>query len=63
MSLQSRLETMKKYREQAMKKPKLNKLYIEDLDLSIAMFEKQIANGKDGYLIQSGWLDNEDATV
>lgn len=57
MSLQSRLETMKKYREEALKKPKANKLYIEDLDLSIAMFEKQIANGN-SYIIQSGWLDN-----
>lgn len=60
MTIQSRLERMKAYREEAMKKPKANKLYIEDLDISIAMFEKH-ADSK--LTIQSGWLDSEEDDV
>ena len=41
MTLEIRLATMKRYREEAMKHPLANRLYIEDLDLSIAMFEAQ----------------------
>ena len=45
MTLETRLATMKRYREEAMKQPLANRLYIEDLDLSIAMFEAQKDKG------------------
>ena len=59
MSLEARLKRCKAYREQALKHPVKNKLYIEDLDLSIAMLERAIKRS----IIQSGWLDSEEENV
>lgn len=55
MDIKTRLKLMKEYREEAMADPEANKFYIEDLDLSIAMFEKAAKNK--GNIIQSGWLE------
>ena len=40
MKLETRLITMKQYLAEALLSPEENKLYIEDLNLSIAHFEK-----------------------
>ncbi len=40
MSIESRLKDMYRYRDEAMKDPKANKLYLEDLAISISMFER-----------------------
>lgn len=61
MSLEARLANMRRYRDEAMQHPIKNKLYIEDLNISIAMFEKHIANGKP--IIQQGWVDKEEESV
>ncbi len=42
MTIETRLATIRAYREEAMKQPRVNKLYIEDLNLSIEMFEKAV---------------------
>jgi hypothetical protein len=39
MSLKQRLARCITYRDEAMKQPEENKLYIEDLNLSIALFQ------------------------
>lgn len=54
MTIETRLANMKAYREEALKYPQKNKLYIEDLNLSINMFEKQLKTSKP--VLQSGWL-------
>ena len=56
MSLETRLARCKSYRDEAMKHPIENKLYIQDLELSIEMFEKAI---RKPILIQKGWADEE----
>ena len=56
MTLEHRLARCKAYREEALKQPRVNKLYIEDLDLSIAMFEQACVNPS----IQHGWVDSEE---
>jgi hypothetical protein len=58
MSLEARLVRCKQYREEALKHPRANKLYIEDLDLSIAMFENAVKNNM---IIGKGWIENEEA--
>lgn len=57
MSLQQRLANCKQYREEAMKHPIKNKLYIEDLELSIAMFESAVKTNS--IIVGNGWIDNE----
>ncbi len=59
MILEHRLVRCKSYREEALKQPRINKLYIEDLDLSIAMFEQACINPS----IQHGWVDSEEEGV
>lgn len=54
--LEKRLDQMKIYLAEAMLKPEENKLYIEDLQLSIATFEKQAEVHKP--VLQNGWVDN-----
>ena len=44
MTIETRLKLMKEYRLEALADPDTNKLYIEDLELSIAMFEKAVKN-------------------
>lgn len=56
MSLEHRLNRCIAYRNEAMKQPEANKLYIEDLNLSIDMFSKAIAKP---VLLQKGWADEE----
>lgn len=53
MTIETRLANMRKYREQALKQPNKNKLYIEDLDISIVMFEKAVINSE--IVIQKGF--------
>jgi len=56
MTIESRLKTCKAYREEALLNPEENKLYIEDLDLSIAMFEKAVKSKREHkYLVQKGF--------
>lgn len=60
MSLEARLERCKTYREQALKHPRANKLYIEDLNLSIEMFEQAVrSNSTRDIIVGKGWLDSE----
>ena len=59
MSLEARLARCIAYRNEAMKQPEANRLYIEDLNLSIDMFSKAIAKP---VLIQKGWADEESNT-
>lgn len=42
MTIESRLKDVYRYRDEAMKDPKANKLYLEDLALSIPMFEQMV---------------------
>ncbi len=63
MLLETRLARCIAYRDEALKYPKANALYIEDLNLSIEMFSKSIANTQllaDGKpIINKGWEDEE----
>jgi hypothetical protein len=61
MTIATRLANMKAYREEALKHPRLNKLYIEDLDLSIDMFEKALANS--AIILRKGFVDKEEIGV
>ncbi len=56
MSLEHRLARCITYRNEALLDPITNRLYIEDLNLSIALFEKTIRKSS---LIQKGWTDEE----
>ena len=64
MLLETRLARCIAYRDEAMLDPINNRLYIEDLTLSIEMFEKAVkstpllVDGKP--IINKGWEDNED---
>lgn len=53
--IEARLKQMKAYREKAMQNPIANRLYIEDLDLSIAAFEEQVKYANP--MVQQGWAD------
>lgn len=57
MSIETRLANMKRYLEEALKHPQKNKLYIEDLSISIPMFEKAIRNNT--IVVQKGFVDSE----
>lgn len=57
MTIEIRLSNMKRYLEQALKQPNKNKLYIEDLQLSIPMFEEAVRNNK--VVVQKGFVDSE----
>ena len=54
MLLEHRLARCIAYRDEAMKQPQENKLYIEDLNLSIEMFQAAVNKPT---LIQKGWSD------
>ena len=56
MSLEQRLARCIAYRDEAMKQPEDNKLYIEDLNLSIALFEQCKTYPS---IIQKGWADEK----
>lgn len=56
-ALAARLERCKSYREEALKHHQKNKLYIADLDLSIAMFEQAVKTNQS--IVGKGWVDNE----
>lgn len=63
MSLEHRLARCIAYRNEAVKQPIENKLYIEDLELSIKMFSDTIARTpllSDGKpVVSKGWTDEE----
>lgn len=63
MSLEARLERCKTYLDQALKQPKVNRLYIDDLNLSIAMFEQAVKLGS--VEVQKGFVgvDSEEWNV
>lgn len=56
--LAARLERCKQYREEALKHPTKNKLYIADLDQSIEMFESAVKTNAP--IMGKGWVDNEE---
>ncbi len=56
-SLAARLERCKQYREEALQHPQKNKLYIADLDLSIAMFEQAVKTNQP--IMGKGWQNDE----
>lgn len=53
--LEQRLNQMKKYYHEALKDPLSNRLYIEDLELSISVFEAQLKTSKP--VLQQGWVE------
>lgn len=58
--LENRLELMKAYRAAAIaEQDPSHRLYIEDLDLSVAMFEKQASVNKDSLTLRNGWVDSD----
>lgn len=59
MNLLTRLENMRKYRDVAIaQNDPSDKLYIEDLNTSIAYFEEAITKPKKQYeIINAKWLD------
>jgi hypothetical protein len=57
MTIETRLATCKAYREEALKHPKANRLYLEDLELSIAMFEEAVKHNT--IVLQKGFIDSE----
>ena len=63
LPLEHRLARCIAYRDEAMKQPIENKLYIEDLELSIKMFSDTVASTpllSDGTpTINKGWTDEE----
>lgn len=54
--IETRLKNMYSYREEALKHPIANRLYLEDLAISIPMFEAAAKNS--GIVIQKGFVDN-----
>lgn len=52
---------MKRYQKEALLNPIKNKLYLEDLAISIPMFESAIRNST--IELKSGWLDKEEVNV
>lgn len=55
MTIETRLATMREYLAKAVLHPIVNKLYIEDLNLSIAMFEKAARNKNSRVIVQKGF--------
>lgn len=53
MTIETRLANMKKYQAEALKHPQKNKLYLEDLALSIPMFEEAVKNNV--VIVQKGF--------
>ena len=56
MNPRTRLANCKAYQKEALKNPIANRLYLEDLELSIKMFEEQVE-------MQTGWVDSEEESV
>ena len=60
MTIETRLTNMRTYREEALKHPIANRLYLEDLEISIVMFEKAVKNKRsENIIIQKGFVDSE----
>ncbi len=57
MKLETRLEQLKRYRKEAMLDPVGNKLYIEDLNLSIKLFQSQVETQSKTIEVKSGGFD------
>lgn len=55
MSLTARLDRCKAYREEALKHPQENKLYIEDLDISIKCMENAVKHNT--IVVGKNWVD------
>jgi len=58
MTIENRLIQMKKYLEEALLDPENNKLYIEDLKLSISHFEANVTQSNDFALMSGFAIDN-----
>ena len=54
MLLETRLARCIAYRDEAMKEPEENRLYIEDLNLSIKMFSEAVKKPE----VRKGWEDD-----
>lgn len=58
MKLETRIETIKQYLAEAMQSPEGNELYIEDLKLSLDIFQKAV-NNKSEIVVMNGFtIDN-----
>ena len=55
----ARLEQMKKYLAEAEKSPEENKLYIEDLKLSIKNFDSMFRRQMEVYKIGAGFVSHD----
>lgn len=55
MSIESRLKDMYRYRDEALRDPIANKLYLEDLALSIPMFEQMAKQPNKEISVLSGF--------
>lgn len=58
MQIEQRLARCKQYLAEALEHPRANKLYIEDLQLSIEMFE--VAAKNNGIISGKSWVDSEE---
>lgn len=56
MKPETRLAQMKKYLADAMLDPVANKLYIEDLNLSIEFFDKYVSEAPPALQVMSGFV-------
>ena len=56
MLLETRLARCIVYRDEALKQPNENRLYIDDLTLTIKMFSSAVKKPE----VRKGWEDNED---
>ena len=54
MKLETRIETIKQYLAEAMQSPEGNELYIEDLKLSLDIFQKAV-NNKSEIVVMNGF--------
>jgi len=60
MSIESRLQNMYRYRDEALKDPVANKLYLEDLAISIPEFERMAKQPKNEITVMNGFDYNDD---
>jgi hypothetical protein len=59
MSIESRLQNMYRYRDEALKDPVANKLYLEDLAISIPEFERMVKQPKKVFETYRGFAVDE----
>lgn len=55
MTIESRLQNMYHYREEALKDPEANKLYLEDLAIAIPEFERMVKEPKKVFPVIMGF--------